>query len=84
MSDQVKLLIEQSVSQSGDAANVHGESPAGRRWLLDALEDDEVREVLGKSAAPDPCTTGQVLGKRVGREGPRPATLARDPIAAKV
>lgn len=44
MTDRMKsLAVEQPVKSGSDEGR---ERPTDRRWLLDALEDDEVREVL--------------------------------------
>ena len=49
MSDRMKLpTVEQPVNFEADIGSA---KPADHRWLLDALEDDEVREALKHDAA---------------------------------
>ncbi|WP_076861371.1 hypothetical protein [Bradyrhizobium mercantei] len=48
MIDQGKLS---AVEQRANGTAVGCEKPGDRRWLLDALEDDEVREALKHSEA---------------------------------
>ncbi|MGY3691689.1 hypothetical protein ACVIGA_001769 [Bradyrhizobium sp. USDA 3240] len=49
MTDRMKLpAVEQPVKSGSDIGCA---KPVDRRWLLDALEDDEVREALKHDAA---------------------------------
>ena len=49
MIDRVKLPAVERPAKYG--ADVGCEKPGDRRWLLDALEDDEVRETVKHSEA---------------------------------
>ncbi|MCC8978320.1 hypothetical protein [Bradyrhizobium acaciae] len=55
MTDRMKLpAVEQPVKSEADSGC---ERSADRRWLLDALEDDEVREALKDNMAPTSSET---------------------------
>ncbi|WP_145987212.1 MULTISPECIES: hypothetical protein [unclassified Bradyrhizobium] len=58
MNDSVKRTIERPAARGKDAVRASCESPADRHWFQDALEDDEVREVLGIRATFAPCSEG--------------------------
>lgn len=49
MTDQVKSPVVEQPATPG--ADVRCEKPGDRRWLSDALEDDEVREAQKHDAA---------------------------------
>lgn len=50
MIDQIKSPAVEQPPKHG--VDVGGEEPGDRRWLLDRLEDDEVREILKQGSAP--------------------------------
>ncbi|PDT75801.1 hypothetical protein CO675_16810 [Bradyrhizobium sp. C9] len=59
MIDRVKLPAVEQPAEYG--ADVGCEKPGDRHWLLDALEDDEVREALKHSEA-KPLQDGRQVG----------------------
>ena len=60
MNDRVKLPAVGQPAKPG--ADVGCEKPSDRRWLLDALEDDEVREALKHDAALAPSKAKRQAG----------------------